>query len=80
MQAEREPLWTPEEVAEYLRVRPLAVYRWLREGRLHGLKVGRLWRIRQSDLDAFLDGRSSTTNPEQTSRRSRRTRRTKRPR
>ena len=31
-------------------------YRWLREGRLQGVKAGRQWRFRQSDIERFLKG------------------------
>jgi excisionase family DNA binding protein len=47
-------LLTPEEVAERLKVKPRTVQEWLRTGRLAGLKLGKLWRIRESDLQAFL--------------------------
>jgi excisionase family DNA binding protein len=45
---------TPEEVAARLKVQPRTVQEWLRTGRLPGLKLGKLWRIRESDLEAFL--------------------------
>ena len=51
-----EKLLTPEQVAERLQVTELTVYGWLRRGRLPALKLGRLWRIRQDDLEAFLEG------------------------
>lgn len=50
-----ERFLTPEEVADKLVVSPRSVRRWLREGRLKGIKVGRLWRIRERDLEVFLD-------------------------
>ncbi|MGD0090649.1 MAG: ATPase, T2SS/T4P/T4SS family [Planctomycetota bacterium] len=31
-------------------------YRWLREGRIKGLKVGRQWRFRKEDIERFLRG------------------------
>ncbi len=45
------------EVADYLGVGTVTVYRWCREGRLPCLKVGRSWRIREEALEDFL-GRS----------------------
>jgi excisionase family DNA binding protein len=33
-------------------------YRWLRTGRLKGMKLGRQWRFRREDLDRFLAGES----------------------
>jgi len=50
-----EPLYTPEEVAELLRVSPRTVQRWLAQAKLHGVKVGRLWRIPKASLDRFLE-------------------------
>lgn len=49
-----EKLLTPEQVAEHLVVAERTVYEWLRSGRLRGIKVGRLWRVREKDLEAFL--------------------------
>lgn len=47
-------LLTTKDVASYLQVDPNTVYRWCREGKLAGIKVGRDWRIDQRDLEAFL--------------------------
>lgn len=49
-----ENLLTPEEAAERLAVSPKTVRDWLRSGELKGVKVGRLWRIRPTDLEAFI--------------------------
>jgi len=50
----KEPLLTPEEVADHLRVSRPTVYAWLKMGRLRGLRAGKVWRIRPADLEAFL--------------------------
>jgi len=47
-------LLSVEEVAEYLGVVPMTIYRWCREGRLPCLKIGRVWRIRREALEDFL--------------------------
>ncbi len=49
-----EKLLTPKEVAGLLQVRPVTIMTYLRKGTLKGVKVGRLWRVRGSDLEAFL--------------------------
>ena len=41
-------------VAGYLGVSEVTVYRWLREGRLPAMKVGRQWRFRRSAIEEFL--------------------------
>ncbi len=50
-------LLTPEEVAGYVRVNPQTIYRLLRSGKLPGAKIGHQWRVRKTDLDAYLHGR-----------------------
>jgi excisionase family DNA binding protein len=52
-------LLTPDEAARYLRVNPQTVYRLLRGGRCPGVKIGRQWRIRKTDLDAHLCGQTT---------------------
>jgi excisionase family DNA binding protein len=50
----KKDLLGPEEVAEYLGVGLVTIYRWCREGRLPCLKIGKHWRIHQKDLQDFL--------------------------
>ena len=47
-------LLTVEEVAAFLRTTPNTIYRWLRAGKLPGVKLGKEWRIRQETLDSKL--------------------------
>jgi excisionase family DNA binding protein len=49
-----EELMGVEEVAEYLGVGQVTVYRWCREGSLPCLKIGRRWRVRRQALEDFL--------------------------
>ena len=49
-------LLTCEEAAGYLRLHPRTVGRLLKAGQLPGVKVGRQWRLRKADLDAYLAG------------------------
>ena len=52
----QDQLLTPEEAAARLKISRLTLGDWLRSGKLNGVKVGRLWRVRESDLEAFLKG------------------------
>jgi len=53
----REPVYTPEEVAKYLKVNVITIVRSLRSGDLKGFKIGlRLWRITESSLNDFMKG------------------------
>ena len=51
-----EKLLTPEDAAKILVVEAETVRDWLRRGVLKGIKMGRLWRVKESDLEAFLKG------------------------
>jgi excisionase family DNA binding protein len=55
--ADKKDVLSVEEVAEYLGVGPVTVYRWCREGRLPCLKIGKFWRIRHQALEDFLSRR-----------------------
>ena len=49
-------LLTPEQVAEQLSVSVLSVKRWLREGKMQGVKVaGKVWRIEPESLQRFIE-------------------------
>ena len=47
-------LLSVDDVAGYLDVGRVTVYRWCREGRLPCLKVGKSWRVRREALEDFL--------------------------
>lgn len=49
-----EKLLTPKEAAEILSLSPVTIKKWLWQKKLKGIKVGSVWRIRESDLKAFL--------------------------
>lgn len=49
-------LLTAAEVAGTLRVSTMTVYRLIRRGELPAVRVGRNYRVRASDLEAYLDG------------------------
>lgn len=53
---DEDQLLTVPEVATYLRIDPESTRRWLREGKLIGINLGRRsgWRIRRADLAQFL--------------------------
>ena len=49
-----EQLYTVEQAAEILQVTPKTVRHWLQRKQLRGVLAGRFWRIKESDLEAFL--------------------------
>jgi excisionase family DNA binding protein len=59
---DKDELLEVPEIARYLKVSDVTVYRWCKEGRLPCLKLGHHWRVRRSALDAFLEqGEHSAT-------------------
>jgi len=55
-----EELFTTDEVAEMLKVHRVTVWRWCKSGKLPAIQVGQQWRIRASDLQAFIEARTNT--------------------
>jgi excisionase family DNA binding protein len=47
---------TTDEVLEYLQVNLRTVYRLIKAGKIPAVRVGRQWRFRKRDVDAWLDG------------------------
>jgi excisionase family DNA binding protein len=46
---------TTEDVLAYLRVTHRTIYRLARSGELPAVRIGRQWRFRRTDLDAWID-------------------------
>jgi excisionase family DNA binding protein len=46
---------TTEEVIDYLQVNLRTVYRLIKAGKIPAVRVGRQWRFRKGDLDAWLE-------------------------
>ena len=55
--ANEHPLLTVREVADTMRVSTMTVYRLIREGDMPAIRVGKHFRLRTEDVDAFLDAR-----------------------
>jgi excisionase family DNA binding protein len=50
-----EALLNVKEVAEFLQVNTTTVYAWAQSGQMPAIKLGRSWRFRRSDLEAWLN-------------------------
>ncbi len=50
-----EKLLTTQEVADYLGLTRRTIYTFIQEGTLRAVKVGREWRIKESELEAFIN-------------------------
>ena len=56
-----ETFLTTEEVLEYLQVNLRTVYRLIKAGKIPAVRVGRQWRFRKRDIDAWLDSQRPRT-------------------
>lgn len=48
---------TVQEVADLIRVSSMTVYRLIKAGDLPAVRVGRSFRVRDADVDAYLESR-----------------------
>ena len=58
-----ETFLTTEEVLEYLQVNLRTVYRLIKAGKIPAVRVGRQWRFRKRDIDAWLDSQRPRGGP-----------------
>ena len=54
---------TTEEVLDYLHVNLRTVYRLIKAGKIPAVRVGRQWRFRKHDIDAWLESQRSRQAP-----------------
>jgi excisionase family DNA binding protein len=50
-----EEYLTAKQVAKYLQVKPLTVYRWAKTNKIPAAKIGRIWRFKKNVIDNFLE-------------------------
>ena len=55
-----EALMDTADVAHYLKMHPKTIVSMVERGELKAYKVGRHWRYRKSDIDAYLEERLNT--------------------
>lgn len=55
------PMLTVAEVADYLRVSEMTVYRMITSHELGATKIGRCWRVPSDDLAAYVEDRYTPT-------------------
>lgn len=50
-----ENYYTVEQVAEMLKMHPKTIQRYIREGKLNAVKIGKGWRVSGHDLSVFME-------------------------
>lgn len=51
-----------KEIAEMLRVTERGVQKWIREGKITAIKLGREFRVEEKSLEAFLESRKNVNS------------------
>ncbi|GAI09470.1 unnamed protein product [marine sediment metagenome] len=49
--------YSVEELSQILPITKLTIRAYLREGRIQGRKIGKLWYVQKDKLEQFLDGK-----------------------
>jgi excisionase family DNA binding protein len=55
---ERDSVLTTDEAMQYLRISKPTFLKYIRVGRIRAIKAGKGWRILQSELYRFLNGKT----------------------
>jgi excisionase family DNA binding protein len=55
MREGKDRLITPEEAALRLSMAPKTIKDYLRLGKIPGVKVGKVWRLRESDVEQIIE-------------------------
>lgn len=54
MKREMNTLLTVDELAEYLGLKKQTIYNWLHQGKISGIKIGKVWRFEKDEIDKWL--------------------------
>jgi len=46
---------TVKEIAEYLDVHPMTIYKYVQDGEIPAFKIGASWRIRRDSIKKWMD-------------------------
>jgi len=57
-----ENVFTVQELAHYLKMKPVTIYKHVKEGRLPGFKVGANWRFKKSTIDGWISKQEEKEN------------------
>ena len=52
--ARESQLMSVEELADYLKLQKQTIYNWLNQGKISGIKIGRVWRFDKKEVENWL--------------------------
>jgi excisionase family DNA binding protein len=55
-----EPLWTVDDVADYLQLQPETIRSMARRGELPAIKLGKVWRFRRNAIHSMILSQDAT--------------------
>lgn len=55
-----QKLMTIKELADYLRLSKVTVYKMTRQGKIPALKIGKQWRYSKSEIDTWVKQKSNS--------------------
>lgn len=56
-----EQYYTVEQISEILKMHPKTIQRYIREGKLNAVKIGKGWRVNGHDLSTFMESEAGQT-------------------
>ena len=54
VQSDQNHVMTVQELARYLRMKPVTIYKHAAQGKLPGFKVGASWRFKKKTIDRWI--------------------------
>ena len=54
-------IYTLDEVADILKISKRTLYTYIKEGKLHAVKIGKSWRVSEENLQSFITTGASGT-------------------
>jgi len=55
---------TVKDIADYLHMHPMTIYRYLKEGKIPAFKIGTSWRIRRDSIQKWIKESEQQTERE----------------
>ena len=63
---DKDSVFTVQELATYLRMKPLTIYKHASTGKLPGFKVGSHWRFKRKTIDRWIQDQENSNGDQKT--------------
>jgi len=58
-----ETFFTVQELAQYLKMKPITIYKHASKGEIPGFKIGAAWRFKKSSIDKWIEEQEKGIKP-----------------